>query len=59
MHDYGADHLRITQAVEPNDPLEDPLLDRGLLVVRALTRCWGVFPSRTHGKTVWAVMEDG
>jgi len=57
VRDYGADHMRVTQAVEPTDPLEDPLLDRGLLVVRALTRAWGVFPSRVHGKTVWAVME--
>ena len=59
VHDYGADTYRVPQAVEHTDPLEDPLLDRGLLVVRALTRSWGVFPSRVHGKTVWAVMEDG
>ncbi len=59
VHDYGADHVRITRPAEPTDSLEDPLLDRGLLVVRALTRGWGVFPSRTHGKTVWAVVEAG
>jgi anti-sigma regulatory factor (Ser/Thr protein kinase) len=57
VHDYGSDNLRITQLSPPTDPLEDPLLHRGLLLVRALTRCWGVFPSRDHGKTVWAVME--
>jgi anti-sigma regulatory factor (Ser/Thr protein kinase) len=57
VRDYGADHMRVTQAAEPIDPLEDPLLDRGLLVVRALTRAWGAFPSRVHGKTVWAVLE--
>jgi anti-sigma regulatory factor (Ser/Thr protein kinase) len=58
VHDYGADRLPTTQPAQPTDPLEEPLLDRGLLVVRALTHCWGVFPSRVHGKTVWAVMED-
>lgn len=59
VHDYGSDNLRITQLASPVDPLEDPLRHRGLLLVRALTRCWGVFPSRDHGKTVWAVMEAG
>ena len=58
VHDYGADRFRPTQQVEHSDPLEDPLLDRGLLVVRALTHCWGVFPSRVRGKTVWAVLGD-
>jgi anti-sigma regulatory factor (Ser/Thr protein kinase) len=57
VHDYGSDNLRITQLAAPTDPLEDPLRHRGLLLVRALTRCWGVFPSQDHGKTVWAVME--
>ena len=56
VHDYGSDNLQIRRLAEPTDPLEDPLHHRGLLVVRALTRCWGVFPSRIHGKTVWAVM---
>ena len=59
VHDYGSDNFRVPQAIEHADPLEDPPLDRGLLLVRSLTRCWGVFPSRVHGKTVWAVMEDG
>ena len=53
VHDYGSDQVQSTKSAD----LEDPLLDRGLMVVRALTRCWGVFPSRVHGKTVWAVME--
>lgn len=58
VHDYGADKLQLAQLAEPPDPLaEDPSLHRGLLIVRELTRCWGVFPSRVHGKTVWAVME--
>ena len=59
VHDFGSDSLRITQLAPLTDPLEDPLQHRGLLVVRALTRCWGVFPSRVHGKTVWAVMDPG
>ena len=59
VHDYGSDNLRSTQLAAPSDPMEDPLRHRGLLVVRALTRCWGVFPSRDRGKTVWAVMDGG
>jgi anti-sigma regulatory factor (Ser/Thr protein kinase) len=59
VHDHGSDNLRIPQLTAPSDPLEDPLRQRGLLVVRALTLCWGVFPSRNHGKTVWAVMDAG
>jgi hypothetical protein len=57
VHDYGSDNLQIRRLAEPTDPMEDPLHHRGLLVVRALTRCWGVFPSRIQGKTVWAVVE--
>jgi anti-sigma regulatory factor (Ser/Thr protein kinase) len=57
VHDHGSDSLRITQLAAPTDPLEDPLHHRGLLVVRALTRAWGVFASRGQGKTVWAVMD--
>ena len=57
VHDYGSDTVQNTRIADPDDSLEDPLLDRGLMVVRAMTRCWGVFPSRVHGKTVWAVME--
>jgi hypothetical protein len=57
VHDHGSDSLRIKQLASPTNPLEDPLHHRGLLVVRALTRSWGVFPSRDHGKTVWAVMD--
>jgi hypothetical protein len=58
VHDYGADNFRVSRPAEPTEALGDPLLERGRLVVTALTRCWGVFPSRTHGKTVWAVMEE-
>ncbi|MGH3336987.1 MAG: ATP-binding protein [Nocardioides sp.] len=59
VHDYGSNSLQIRHLAEPTDPLEDPLHQRGLLVVRELTRCWGVFPSRGHGKTVWALMDAG
>jgi len=59
VHDYGSDSLQIRKLAQPADPLEDPLHHRGLLVVRELTRCWGVFPSRVHGKTVWALMDAG
>jgi hypothetical protein len=35
-----------------------PLEKRGLVLVQAFTRCWGVFPSaRGTGKTVWAVVD--
>lgn len=57
VHDYGADKLQATHVEPLLDPLDDdPRLRRGLMIVRELTRCWGVFPSRVHGKTVWAVM---
>jgi hypothetical protein len=29
----------------------------GMLLVQKLTRHWGVFPDRAHGKTAWAVMD--
>jgi predicted DNA-binding protein (MmcQ/YjbR family) len=57
VHDYGADNFRIPRSRTPADPLEDTPLGRWLLVVGELTRCWGVFPSRVHGKTVWSVLE--
>ncbi len=50
VHDYGSDNLRIRQLDAPSDPLEDPLRHRGLLLVRALTRCWGVFPRGTTAR---------
>jgi anti-sigma regulatory factor (Ser/Thr protein kinase) len=59
VHDHGSDNLRSAELAAPADPLEDPLRHRGLLVVRAMTLCWGVFSSREHGKTVWAVMDAG
>jgi anti-sigma regulatory factor (Ser/Thr protein kinase) len=37
-------------------PADDSLCGRGLLLVQALSRDWGVFPSRSQGKTVWSVL---
>lgn len=41
----------------PGDRPEESLTGRGLHLVNALTRGWGVFPSRQPGKTVWAVLD--
>ena len=58
VHDYGSNTLPVARVAEPTDPLEEDHADqRGLLVVGALTCCWGVFPSRGSGKTVWAMMQ--
>ena len=40
-----------------DDPSGSGLSGRGLLIVHALTRSWGVFPGRRSGKTVWAVLD--
>ena len=53
VHDHGGG----SPAVNPGGQPEDMLDGRGLVLVRALTRGWGVFQSRNNGKTVWAVME--
>jgi hypothetical protein len=37
---------------------EHTLGGRGLLLVRAVTRGWGVFPARPRGKAVWAVLDE-
>jgi hypothetical protein len=59
VQDYGADQLRDAQETGTPGSLEDePPLRRGLMIVKDLTRCWGVFPSRVQGKTVWAVMDS-
>jgi hypothetical protein len=53
------DHGGGRPAARADDPLESGLSGRGLLIVHALTRSWGVFPSRLSGKTVWAVLDMG
>jgi anti-sigma regulatory factor (Ser/Thr protein kinase) len=51
------DHGGGRPTTRADDPLESGLGGRGLLIVHALTRSWGVFPSRLSGKTVWAVLD--
>jgi hypothetical protein len=59
------DRLRIAvhdhRGAPPSPPAEEvseaTVEESGMLLVQALTRDWGVFPARTWGKTVWAVMD--
>ncbi len=51
------DHGGGRPAARPEDPAGSGLSGRGLLIVHALTRAWGVFPGRGSGKTVWAVLD--
>jgi anti-sigma regulatory factor (Ser/Thr protein kinase) len=44
-------------AARVDDPAGSGLSGRGLLIVHALTRSWGVSPGRRSGKTVWAVLD--
>lgn len=45
------------QAGEGDVPYASALHGRGLLLVKAYARGWGVLPARQVGKTVWAVLE--
>jgi hypothetical protein len=38
---------------------EQPLGGRGLQLVQACARAWGVIPAQARGKTVWAVLDAG
>jgi anti-sigma regulatory factor (Ser/Thr protein kinase) len=51
------DHGGGRPAARADDPAGSGLSGRGLLIVHALTRSWGVFPGRRSGKTVWAVLD--
>lgn len=51
------DHGGGRPAARADDPARSGLSGRGLLIVQAVTRSWGVFPSRMAGKTVWAVLD--
>jgi hypothetical protein len=53
VHDHGGG----SPAVSPGGQPEDMLDGRGLVLVRSLTKGWGVFQARGKGKTVWAVMD--
>jgi len=51
------DHGGGRPAARADDPARSGLSGRGLLIVQAVTRAWGVFPRRMSGKTVWAVLD--
>lgn len=51
------DHGGGRPAARADDPARSGLSGRGLLIVQAVTRSWGVFPRRMSGKTVWAVLD--
>jgi hypothetical protein len=53
VHDHGGGSPAVNRGGQPEDMLDG----RGLVLVRALTKGWGVFQSRNKGKTVWAVMD--
>ncbi|HEX2177598.1 MAG TPA: ATP-binding protein [Nocardioidaceae bacterium] len=55
VHDHGGGSPR----APGGEAAEHLLGGRGLMVVQAFTCCWGVFPSRGRGKTVWAVTDQG
>jgi hypothetical protein len=42
---------------DPDPAPDDSLSGRGLMLVDAVSRSWGVFPSQAPGKTVWAVLD--
>jgi len=44
-------------ASDPDLPYESSLNGRGLALVEAYARGWGVLPARRVGKTVWAVLD--
>jgi anti-sigma regulatory factor (Ser/Thr protein kinase) len=53
VHDHGGG-----RPVLPTGGLTDESLEgRGLLLVQAMSRNWGVFPAPSAGKTVWAIMD--
>ena len=53
VHDHGGGSPHVHE--EDHGQM---LAGRGLMVVQAFTCCWGVFPGRGHGKTVWAVTDQ-
>jgi hypothetical protein len=53
VHDHGGGSPAVNRGGRPEDMLDG----RGLVLVRALAKGWGVFESRHKGKTVWAVMD--
>jgi hypothetical protein len=68
VHDHGdgdhgdgdhwdGDHGDGDSRAPAGHPPEVPLTGRGRLLVQAFARCWGVFPGRGGGRTVWAVLD--
>jgi len=51
------DHGPGTPVVRLHRPYLDLVEGRGLLLVEAITRGWGVFTAQPNGKTVWAVLD--
>jgi anti-sigma regulatory factor (Ser/Thr protein kinase) len=45
------------EARDAQSSARDGMNGRGLLLVQAVSRSWGVFPSRVPGKTVWSVLD--
>ena len=52
VHDHGGHPPRL-----PSGAPDEETASRGMLIVQALTRSWGVLPERRSGETVWAVMD--
>jgi anti-sigma regulatory factor (Ser/Thr protein kinase) len=53
VHDHGGGRPSLPRG----DLTDESLEGRGLLLVQAMSRSWGVFPTRSAGKTVWAIMD--
>ena len=53
VHDHGGGAPRARE-----ERLAEHVGGRGLQLVRAVTRGWGVLPARHGGKTVWAVLDE-
>jgi hypothetical protein len=51
------DHAGGRPSASPEGVPGHALGKRGLVLVQAFTRSWGVFPGRAAGKTVWAVVD--
>jgi anti-sigma regulatory factor (Ser/Thr protein kinase) len=60
--DSGSLHIEVTdQGTGPaapvvGDPAADDVSGRGLLLVSALAKAWGVTPAMPSGRTVWATV---
>jgi anti-sigma regulatory factor (Ser/Thr protein kinase) len=52
------DHADGTPQTPGEGVAEHTVGGRGLLLVHAVSRSWGVFPARPRGKAVWAVLDE-